>query len=96
MIEKTLYQKRVMVYTSAFERRTLGDEALDGLGNSIDGKSLKDAHRYGWEYDMSSCIRRLTLASMIFNAFEGSHGNLRVTREALVSLSPDLNRSVCD
>ena len=96
MTTKTQYQRRDMVYTSAFERKTLGDKALGGLGNFIDGKSLKGPHRYGWEYDMSSCIRRLTLASMIYNAFEGSHGNLRVTREALVSLSPDLNRSVCD
>ncbi len=84
-----------MVYYSALERRTLSDKALDGLGNPINVESLEDSHRHDWEYDRSSRIRRLTLASMIFNAFEGSHGNSRVTRGALVSLSPDLNRSVC-
>ena len=83
-----------MVYSSAFERRTLGDNALGGLGKPMDVESFKDSHEDAWEYDARSCIRRLTLASMIFHAFEGSHGNLRLTRGALVSLSPDLDRSV--
>ena len=85
-----------MGYSSAFERKTLNDNALGGLGKPIEIKSFEDSHGLVWEYDASSCIRRLTLASMIFNAFVGSHGNLRVTRGALVSLSPDLSMSVCD
>ena len=85
-----------MVYSSADERRTLGDNALGGLGKPIDVESFQDPSEDVWEYDARSCIRRLTLASMIFHAFEGSHGNLRLTRGALVSLSPDLGRSVRD
>ena len=85
-----------MLYSSAVERRTLGDTALGGLGNPIDVESFQDPSEDVWEYDVRSCIRRLTLASMIFHAFDGCHGNLRLTREALVSLSPDLARSVHD
>lgn len=83
-----------MVYSSAFERRTLSDNALGGLGNPVDVESFRDSHGHVWEYDACSCIRRLTLASMISHAFEGSHGNLGLTRGALVSLSPDLNRYI--
>lgn len=85
-----------MVYSFAFERRTLSANALGGLGKPIDVESFKDCHEGVWEYDARSCIRRLTLASMTFHAFDGSHGNLRLTRGALVSLSPDLNRSARD
>ena len=84
-----------MGLTSASEWGTLNDKALGGW-QPRRRQTVLGSHRHGREYDTGSCIRRLTLASMIYNAFEGYHGNSRVTRGALVSLPPDPNRSVWD